>query len=92
MTCLCLMSRDFVSCDLTLLLTRNAPISIDVVVEGQFLILQYMPLREDAHAHKLANCPFSDVAVGITTMVCESTNSSTLCGVDELFCTSQTGE
>ena len=44
--------------------TGSAPIAIDVVVEGELLMLLDIPLGEDAHAHPVADRPLRDIAVG----------------------------
>lgn len=62
----------------------SAPIAIDIVVEGELLVLLDVSLGEDAHAHTVADRPLRDVAVGGAGMVREASDAATLGCVDEL--------
>lgn len=62
----------------------DEPISIHVVVEGEFLPVCYSPLGENPHANRLADEPFRDETVGIATVICKATDSAFLRCVDEL--------
>jgi len=62
----------------------GSPVSINVVVEGQLLSLDDVPLGEDSHPHPFPDDPFGDVAVWIAAVVCESTDSSLFGSVEVL--------
>lgn len=66
------------------------PIAVDVVVERQLFVLLDRTVGEDAHPDVVPDSPLRDIAVGITAMVSESTDTATLRGVDVLG-TSQQG-
>lgn len=63
---------------------RVVTISVDVVVEGQFLVLLDQAVRKDAHSNPVANGPLCDIAVRITTVVSEPTDTTALSCVDVL--------
>lgn len=63
----------------------SIPIAIDIVVEGQFLILLDVSIRKDAHADMLANRPFGHIAIWVTTMVGKTAFTAAFRGVDELL-------
>jgi len=60
------------------------PVAVDVVVEGQLLILQYSSLCKNAHSHPVPNGPFCDVAIGVAAVVRESPDPTFFGCVDEL--------
>lgn len=60
------------------------PITVNIVVESQLFVFLDVSLRVDAHSDVLADCPFRNKTIRITTVVGESTNSSTLRCIDEL--------
>jgi hypothetical protein len=60
------------------------PITVHIVIEGEFLIFPYVPICKDAHADVLSNCPFRNVAVRITAMICKSADTASLCCIDVL--------
>lgn len=62
----------------------HPPVSIDIVVESELLVLQYGPLGKDSHSHSIPNGPFCDVTVGVAAVVRESPDSALLGGVDKL--------
>lgn len=66
-------------------------VSIDVVVECQFLTGHNRPLHEDAHPHMLPHMPFRNVAIGIAAVIDESCLAAHFRGVDILTpgCTRQ---
>jgi len=51
----------------------NSPVSIYVVIESEFFSSDDVSLGKDTHPHVFTNVPFSDIAVGITTVIKEST-------------------
>ena len=63
---------------------ENAPVTIDVVVERELLVLLDIALSEDAHAHLAPDGPFGNEAVGVARVVEESTFAAALGRVDEL--------
>jgi hypothetical protein len=63
---------------------RNIPVSIDIVVECEFLVLQDVTLCKDAHANMVIYCPLCDVAVWLAAVICETTNPAALRRIDEL--------
>lgn len=62
----------------------HQPVSIDVVIEGQFFVLRYDPLGKDPHSHSIPDGPFCDVAVGVATVIREPPDAAFLSRVDEL--------
>lgn len=60
------------------------PITIDVVVEGQLLVLPDQSFRENAHPNMVSNGPLGHITIGIAAVVGESTNPTALRCVDEL--------
>lgn len=62
----------------------SIPVTVHIVIEGKFLIFTYVPICEDAHADMLSHCPFRDVTVRVATMICESADATSLCGIDIL--------
>ena len=60
------------------------PISIDVIVERQLLVLLDGAVREDAHADVLSDRPLRDIAIGIAAVVGETADTSALGSIDEL--------
>jgi hypothetical protein len=60
------------------------PITIDVVVKCQFLVLLDRAIREDAHPNVLPDRPLCDIAVWVARVIRETANASALCGIDEL--------
>ena len=60
------------------------PITVDVVVEGQLLVLLDCAICEDAHPDAVADCPLCDIAVRVATVVGEPADSTALSGVDVL--------
>ena len=62
----------------------HEPVSVNVVVERQLLVLQYGPLGKNPHSHLVANGPFCDIAIGVATVVCESPDPAFFSRVDEL--------
>ena len=60
------------------------PISIDVIVERQLLVLLDGAVREDAHADVVANSPFRDIAIRIAAVISKSTDAPALSGINEL--------
>lgn len=65
------------------------PITVDVVVKRQLLVLLDRTVGENAHADVVPDSPLRDIAVGITAMVGEPTDTTTLCGVDVLGASQQ---
>ena len=61
-----------------------APITIDVIVEGQPLVLLDVTIGENAHSNVSADSPLGNVAVWITAVVRKSTNAAALRRIDEL--------
>ena len=66
------------------------PIAVHVVVEGQFLVHLDIAFREDAHPDVVPHSPFSDVAIGIATVICEAPDPTTLRRINELLCSVRT--
>ena len=62
----------------------DAPISINVVVKGQFLMLSYVPFSKDPHTNVLPNSPFGNVAIWFATMIRKTTDATALGRVNEL--------
>lgn len=54
----------------------DVPVSVYVVVERQFLVLPYRPIRKDAHPDTLAYLPFGNITVWFTTVVRETANAT----------------
>ena len=65
-------------------MTKKLPITINVVVEGDFLVLRNIPLGIDAHTHPRPNRPFCHITVRVTAVIRESPNATTSGRVDEL--------
>lgn len=59
-------------------------VPVDVIVEGQLLVLLNIALCKDAHAHPLAYSPFRNVAVGVAAVVGKAPDAAVLGCVDEL--------
>jgi hypothetical protein len=62
----------------------HAPVAVHIVVESQLFILLDASVCKDAHSYMLPNCPFGNITVGITAVVCEATDASSLSGIDIL--------
>ena len=62
----------------------SLPVTVHIVIEGEFLVFPYVPVCEDAHADVLSHCPFRNVAVGVTAMICKSADTTSLCSIDVL--------
>lgn len=62
-----------------------SPITINIVVEREFLVFPNQPLCEDSHPHSVAYSPFGDIAVGTTAVVRESADATALRRINELF-------
>jgi hypothetical protein len=60
------------------------PITIDVIVERQFLVRFNRAIRENAHPDVLSDRPLCDVAVWVAGVIRETTDPAALRGVDEL--------
>ena len=60
------------------------PITINVIVERQFLVLLDRAIRENAHPDVLPDRPLCDVAIRVARVICETADPTTLCRVDEL--------
>jgi hypothetical protein len=56
----------------------HIPVTIDIIVEGKFLMLVNKAASKYTHPDMVANSPLGNVAVGITAMIGEATYSSTL--------------
>ena len=61
-----------------------SPISVDVVVEGELLVLLDKPVGENAHPDVLADGPLRNITVRVTTVVCETTDSTAFGSVNVL--------
>lgn len=64
--------------------SNDSPITIDVIIEGQLLVLQDVPFSKDTHSNFASDLPFRHIAVGITAVISETTNITFLCRVDVL--------
>lgn len=64
--------------------TKHEPITIDVVVERQFLVLLDESARKDAHAHVPSDGPFGHITIRIAAVVCEPPDTTAFGRVDEL--------
>lgn len=62
----------------------DVPVSVYVVVEGELLALDDVPLCKDAHPHPLADDPLCHIAVWVAAVVREPTNPALLGRVQEL--------
>jgi hypothetical protein len=62
----------------------HPPVSIDVVVERQFLVLRDSPLGKDPHPYSIPDGPFCNVAIRVTAVVREPPDPTLLGCVDEL--------
>ena len=63
----------------------NSPVTINVVIEGQLLILLNVTFCENSHPNVMSNRPLRDVAIGTTAMIGEAPDPSTLRCVDKLW-------
>jgi hypothetical protein len=54
-------------------MSKNVPVSIDVVVERELLFSLDVPLGKNPHTDAFSDDPFGNVAVGVAGMICEST-------------------
>lgn len=63
----------------------NPPVAINVVIEGQLLILLNVTFCENSHPNMLSNRPLGDVAIGTTAMIGEAPDPSALRCVDKLW-------
>ena len=62
-----------------------SPVSVDIVVEREFLVLLDVPVCEDPHAHVMANCPFCYIAIRVAAVVRETPDTASFCSVNELL-------
>jgi hypothetical protein len=62
----------------------SLPITIDVIIERELLILLDRTIRENAHPDVLPDRPLCNVAIRVARVVRESTDSTTLGCIDEL--------
>ena len=62
----------------------HRPVSIDVVVERQLLVLQYSPLGKNPHSHSVPDGPFCNETIGVAAVVCKPPDPAFLGRVDEL--------
>jgi len=60
------------------------PITIDVIVERQFLVLLDRAIRENAHPNVLPDRPLCDVTIWVAGMIRETADPAALRGIDEL--------
>lgn len=60
------------------------PVSVHVVVERYLLVLLDIPLGEDTHPDPVPNEPFCYIGVGVTAVVCKTTDAAPFGCVDEL--------
>lgn len=63
----------------------SVPITIDVVIEGQLLVLLDISTRKDTHADMLANRPFGHIAIWVTAVVGKAAFTTAFRRVNELF-------
>jgi len=63
---------------------RYSPITVNIVVECQLLKGLYVPFRKDPHPHMIPDSPLGYVAIRVTTMICETSNSTALGSIDKL--------
>ena len=70
--------------DLQRVAARILPITIDVIVERQFLVLFDRAIRENAHPDVLPDGPLCDVRVRVARVICETADPAALRCVDEL--------
>ena len=61
------------------------PVSVDIVVEREFLVLLDVPVCEDPHAHVMADCPFCYIAIRVAAVVRETPDTASFCSVNELL-------
>jgi hypothetical protein len=64
---------------------RNAPVTIDIVIESKFLVFLHVTIGEDTHTVVVADSPFGYVTIGRTTVVQKSANASSFGCIDILF-------
>lgn len=62
----------------------HSPIAINIVVEGQLLVLLDSPVCKYAHPDLVADGPFCNITIRITAVVGKPTDTSALSGVDKL--------
>jgi hypothetical protein len=60
------------------------PITVDVIVERQLLVLLDRTIRKDAHPNVLPNRPLCDVTIRIAGVICETADPAAFCRIDEL--------
>ena len=65
-------------------LEKDAPITVDIVIERQLLVLLNLSLGINSHPHSRSDRPLRDITVGITAVVCESSNTAALCCINKL--------
>jgi hypothetical protein len=61
-----------------------APVTIDIIIECKLLVLLDAAIGKDPHANMLADSPFRNIAIWITTMVRESAYAASFRSVDKL--------
>lgn len=66
-------------------LKAHSPISINIIIKSQLLILPNLPHREYPHPYVLPYRPLRDVAIWVTAVVRESSNTAFFGGVYELL-------
>lgn len=62
----------------------DIPISVNIIVEGKFLVLLHLAASKDTHANMVSDSPFGNIAVGCAAVIQKATNTSALGGIDIL--------
>jgi hypothetical protein len=61
------------------------PVTVYIVVEGQFLAALDIPLGEDTHPHAFPDNPFGDITIWVARVIGESSDASLLGCIKVLF-------
>jgi hypothetical protein len=64
---------------------RNAPITIDVVIESKFLIFLHLTTGEDTHAIVVSDGPFGYITIRRTAVVQKPADTSSFGCIDVLY-------
>lgn len=63
---------------------RIIPVTVDVIIKGQFFVFLDTAICKNAHTNTTAHSPFRYITVWVTTVICEPAYSALLGSIDEL--------
>lgn len=62
----------------------HIPVTVNIVIECQLLVLLDCSISENAHTDMVSHSPFGYIAVWVATVIRKSTNATSFCGINEL--------